>query len=425
MSSVPSTSAGRRWIVIALLCIGYIIAYFDRVNLSVALASREFIDFFGLTDLDRGNLGSAFFWTYAALQIPAGWFVDRYGVKWPYAAGFLLWSGLSAVTAFTSTVWQLFSLRFLLGLGESMVTPAGMRWIRLNCGENQRGLVIGLYMASAKVGPAIGVIVATYLLDSTGWRNMFLIIGLGGLVWLIPWIAFVRDDDRDLERSQARASGNTSNVPFRDVMKSPVIIGTVIGTFCYQYFVYYAMTWLPAYFKEARNLDLKQMGMFTFFSFTGMAIVATFAGWAADRLIERGGNPVRVRKAFIISGFLIASSELIGAYAESENAALFFAVFSLSGLGMMTANYWALTQTLLPGAAIGRIVGVQNCAANIPGIVAPLLTGWLKQVTGGYTAPMLAICFFLMVGIAAYLFLVREEYVPKGVEPDAIEKIAA
>ncbi|MEZ5355502.1 MAG: MFS transporter [Bryobacteraceae bacterium] len=425
MNAPPTTSAGRRWTVIALLCIGYIIAYFDRVNLSVALASKDFIEFFGLSDLDRGNLGSAFFWTYAALQIPAGWFVDRYGVKWPYAIGFLVWSGLSAATAFTSTVWQLFSLRFLLGLGESMVTPAGMRWIRLNCHENQRGLVIGLYMASAKVGPAIGVIVATYLLANTGWRNMFLIIGLGGLLWLVPWVLFVRDDDRELEKTQARAAGSKSTVPFWRLMKSPVIIGIVIGTFCYQYFVYYAMTWLPAYFKEARNLDLKQMGMFTSFSFIGMAVVATLSGWAADRLIDRGGDPVRTRKAFIIAGFLVASTELLGAYAESENVALFFAVFSLSGLGMMTANYWALTQTLLPGAAIGRIVGVQNCAANVPGVVAPLLTGWLKQVTGGYTAPMLAICFFLMLGIAAYVFLVREEYVPKGEESNAIEEASA
>jgi MFS family permease len=295
-----------------------------------------------------------------------------------------------------------------------MVTPAGMRWIRLNCHENQRGLVIGLYMAAAKVGPAIGVVVATFLLANAGWQNMFLIIGLGGLIWLVPWVLFVRDDDRELEKEQARQAGQVSAVPFWQVIKSPVIIGIIIGTFCYQYFVYYAMTWLPAYFKEARGLDLQAMGMFTFFSFIGMAIVATAAGWAADRLIERGGNPVKVRKAFIISGLLVASTQLIAAFADSQNVSLFFSVFSLSGLGLMTANYWALTQTLLPGAAIGRIVGVQNCAANIPGVVAPMLTGWLKQVSGGYTAPILAICFFLMVGIAAYVFLVREEYVPKG-----------
>jgi MFS family permease len=98
---------------------------------------------------------------------------------------------------------------------------------------------------------------------------------------------------------------------------------------------------------------------------------------------------------------------------DSNSVALFFAVFSLSGLGLMTANYWALTQTLIPGAAVGRIVGIQNCAANLPGIVAPLLTGWLNQTTGGHEASLQAIWVFLILGIASYVFLVRPKYVPR------------
>lgn len=396
-----------------LLCVGYMIAYFDRVNLSVAVAADDFKQYFQLSDVDRGNLNSAFFWTYAALQIPAGWLVDRYGVKWPFAIGFLGWSALSGLTAWATGLWQLFAIRFALGVGESMITPAGMRWIRLNVAENQRGLFIGLYMAAAKAGPAVGTLIAGFLLAQAGWRSMFLIIGFGALLWLVPWVLFLRDDDRELERAVVqKAGGASAQVPFWRLVKSPVIIGTVIGTFCYQYFVYYNMTWLPSYFKEERHLDLSKMTVFTFASFAGMAVVATLAGLAADKLIDRGYNAVRVRKAFVIAGFLTASTQLIGAYAESQTVSLFFAVFSLSGLGLMTANYWALTQTLLPGAAVGRIVGLQNCAANVPGIVAPMLTGWLKQTTGGYTAPMLAICVFLVMGIAAYLLLVREEYVP-------------
>jgi nitrate/nitrite transporter NarK len=179
------------------------------------------------------------------------------------------------------------------------------------------------------------------------------------------------------------------------------------------YFVYFCMTWMPAYFVEHRHLSLSSMGLYTFFSFAGMATMAVAGGWAADRLIARGGNPVFVRKAFTIAGFLMASTEVIGALSDSVPVALFFAVFSLTGLGLTTANYWALTQTLIPGGAIGRIVGIQNCAANLPGIVAPILTGWLIQRTGSYQAPMQAIWFFLILGVAAYLFLVRERYAPR------------
>jgi ACS family D-galactonate transporter-like MFS transporter len=402
---------------VGLLCLGMAIAYFDRVNLSVALALPDFIDFFHLTDADRGALNSAFFFTYAALQIPAGWFVDRYGVKFPYAGGFLVWSILSALTGLVTSFRQLFAVRLLLGVSEAMVTPAGMRWIRFNCAENQRGLAVGLYMAAAKVGPAVGVLLATWLIALAGWRAMFVIIGLGCVFWLMPWMALVRNDDQELERAAAKQQLHGNKIPFSRVMASPVIWGTIIGTFSYQYFVYFCMTWMPAYFVERRNLSLQNMGFYTGFSFAGMAIVATLAGWAADRLIDRGGDPVRVRKSFAIAGFLVASTELIGAMSDSPAVALFFAVFSLSGLGLTTANYWALTQTLIPGAAVGRIVGVQNCAANLPGIVAPLLTGWLLQVTGSYEAPMQAIWFFLILGIASYVFLVREKYVPRSYEP--------
>jgi MFS family permease len=286
-----------------------------------------------------------------------------------------------------------------------------MRWIRFHCAENQRGLAVGLYMAAAKAGPALGAPLATWLLVAYGWRPMFVILGLGCLVWLLPWMLLVEDDDRKIER--AAVQNAAASVPFLRVLASPVIWGTIIGTFCYQYFVYFCMTWMPAYFVERRNLSLESMGWYTMFSFMGMAVVATAAGWAADRMIDRGGDPVRVRKAFTIAGFLVASTEIFGALSDSHSVALFFAVFSLSGLGLTTANYWALTQTLIPGAAVGRIVGIQNCAANLPGIVAPLLTGWLKQTTGSYEAPMQAIWIFLLAGVASYVFLVRQKYAPR------------
>jgi sugar phosphate permease len=77
-------------------------------------------------------------------------------------------------------------------------------------------------------------------------------------------------------------------VPFGKVMVSPVLWGSIIVDFSYMYFVFFCMTWMPAYFVEARDLSLRKMGLYTFFSFGGLAIIATLAGWAADRLIARG-----------------------------------------------------------------------------------------------------------------------------------------
>jgi len=404
------TADGTRWVIIGLLSLGIIIAYLSRSNLAVALVIPDVLTSLHLSDTDRGALNSAFFWAYAALQLPAGWVVDRYGVKWPYALGFLFWCVASAATALVSSVAQLMTLRILVGVGESVVAPASYRWIRLNFIERERGLAVGLYMTGTKIGPAIGTPLAAWLITRYDWRTMFLVVGAGGLIWLLPWLALV-NEHRGTAREFAKASGANSGA-FRSSLASPVTWGTVIATFCYMYFVYFCMTWMPAYFMEKRHLSLSRMGLYTFFSFGGMALVAALSGWAADLMIARGRDPVTVRKWFTIAGFGVACTEIIGAQSPSIPVALVFSVVSLSGLGLATANYWALTQTLIPVSSIGRVSGIQNCAASVAGIAAPIFTGWLKEQTGSYEAPMLACCAFLVVGVLSYILMVSKRYAP-------------
>jgi ACS family D-galactonate transporter-like MFS transporter len=389
--------------VVALLTVGVVIAYTDRINLSAALPQIRMS--FPISAEASGILLSAFFWAYTLLQTPAGWLVDRFGLKWPYAAGLFLWSAVSAATALVSSLNGLIAMRIVLGIGESIVTPASMRYLRENFAEHERGLPIGIYFSGTKYGPAIGAPIATYLVLSYGWRWMFVLNGALCVLWLVPWLLFVRDD-----RKSSPAAEEGASVSWGALFGSPLMWGTCVATFCYMYFVYFCMTWMPTYFKDRFGLSLTASGWFTFMSFGGMATVAILAGWAADRLIARGRNAVTIRKGFTIVGFVLAFSEVFGAFSHSTAATLFLAVFSLSGLGMATANYWALTQTLTPASASARVAGIQNTAANMAGIAAPWITGILVQRTGSFNAPLIAVGFWLLVGIGCYLFLVRERH---------------
>jgi ACS family D-galactonate transporter-like MFS transporter len=385
-----------------------VIAYVDRTALSVAIAVPDFRNYFGLTDSQRGLMNSAFFWSYALLQVPAGWLVDRYGVKYPYAVTFLFWSIVSASTGLTRTVTQLFTVRLLLGLGEAVVAPASLRWIRMNVDETQRGLAMGIYMAGTKLGPAVGAPIAAFLIAAYGWKAMFYLTGLVSMVWLIPWLLLVpRHETRQAMNTATSTAIRTPEIPFLQVLKSRAIWGILIGTFCYSCYLYFCITWLPAYFKEQRKLPLEMMGLYTMFSFAGMGATTILSGWLADRFIGRGGDPVAVRKGFTIVGLLLAATEVFGATADSAQVALFFSIFSLAGLGVATANYWALTQTVMPGGSIGRIAGLQNMSSNLAGVAAPILTGWLIEATGSYEAPMQAIAILLLIGAASYAVLIR------------------
>lgn len=397
---------GRTWAAVALLSLGFTIAYIDRTNLSVALASAEFRAAFHLTDTQRGLLHSAFFWSYALLQIPAGYVTDRWGVRWPYAIGFSVWSVFSALTAFAGGMWQIFACRLLLGVGEAIVTPASIRWIALNVPERNRGLAVAILFAGAKFGPAIGADLSVRLLQAFGWKGMFLVLGTASLVFLIPWFLLIKEDEKP-------AATTKSNADAPGIWGSPVIYGILAGTVAYNYFNYFNLTWLPSYFVERWGLPLKEMGFYTAFSFLGMAAAAIAAGALADRLIAKGRDAVFIRKAFTMGGLAIACLEVLGTVAPSRDYATAIAIVSMAGLGLTTANYWALTQALMPGAAIGRVSGIQNCAANLAGVAAPSITGFLVARTGSYEAPMYAILATLLMGIAAYALVVRPEYAPR------------
>jgi MFS family permease len=401
------------WSVMGLLTLGLLISFIDRTSLSSALADKHFVAEFGLTSVDRGWLNSAFFWSYGLMQLPMGWLVDRYGVKWPYTICFALWCLATALTGLVTALAGLIVMRLIVGAAEAIVIPASYRWIGTNMGENHKGLAAGILSTGGKFGPAIGAPVAAWLIVTYSWKWMFLLTGVLGLLWLVPWLLMVRNDMPSKEQLVVTKT-QASAVSLGSILRSPVIWGAMINNFCYGYFTFYCMTWMPAYLVEQRGLSLKESGLYTFFSFAGIAIVATAAGWLADRIIERGHDAVFVRKAFVIAGFVGGTTVLLGTFASTLEAALFWNVLSLTLLGLATANNLALCKlTLIPKPAIGLATGVQQLATSLAGGVSASLSGWLLHVSGSYVLPMQIIVVFLLIGATNTAILLRPKWAPK------------
>ena len=414
--NTTTRTATSRWVVLGLLALGVMISFVDRTSMSSALADKNMIREFSLTSVDRGWINAAFFWSYGLFQVPMGWVADRYGVKWPYAICFALWCAATATMGAVSALASLVVLRLLIGLAEAIVIPASYRWIRNNFEEGQTGLAVGLFTMGNKFGPAIGAPISAWLIVNYSWKLMFVATGAVGVLWLLPWLLLVRNDwPKGPQRSVVK--GRYGHVRFADILASPVVWGGMINNFCYGYFTFYCMTWMPAYLVEQRGLSLKESGLYTFFSFAGIAIVAAAAGWVADAIIDRGHDAVAVRKAFVVAGFIGACTVLLGTFATELGWALFWNVFSLSFLGLTTANNLALSRlTLIPPQAIGLVTGVQQVATSLAGGVAATLSGWLLHVSGSYDLPMLVILVFLLIGAGASALLLRREWAPKVAE---------
>lgn len=184
--------------VIALLFAAVLVNYIDRGNLSIVAV--PVMRAFGASASRMGTLLSAFFWTYALVQVPAGYLVDRFGLKCTHAGAFLLWSLASATIGFAGSLSQILMLRLLLGVGEAAAQPASLGYIRRNFPPERQGLPTGVYLSGMSVGPALGALVGAALLSAVGWRLLFIITGLGACLWIVPWLLMATRDGLPVSR---------------------------------------------------------------------------------------------------------------------------------------------------------------------------------------------------------------------------------
>jgi sugar phosphate permease len=413
---ISQLTPGKRWTVLLLLALGVMIAFVDRSSISAALADKHFIRSFGLGNVGRGTIGSAFFWSYGIVQLFMGSLVDRYGVKWLYAGFFLAWCAATALTGLAETFAVLVALRFVVGAAEAVVIPASYRWIRNHFDDSRTGAAVGIFTVGNKIGTAVGAPIAAWLIVGHGWQAMFLLTGLVGLVWLLPWLV-VTPNDLPKPSSRDEVRRNVASVTWPNILKSPVVLGSLVVNFCYGYFGFFCAIWMPAYLVEQHGLSLGKSGAYTFLSFAGTALFSIMGGWGADRLIAAGRDPIAVRKGFIVAGFLGACTVLLSVNSNTLPVALFWNVASLSVLGLATANLQALCRlALIPKPAVGRVTGVQQVATSLSGGTAAGLSGWLLNISGGYRLPMMIIFVFLLIGAATTLLLMQRKWSPKVVE---------
>jgi len=385
------------------LVLSILVNYIDRGALSVAVPSMELE--FSMSDSEKGLLLSAFFWTYALLQLPAGWLVDRFDVKWVYAGGYLIWTIATALTGFVNGFALLIAARLLLGIGESAAYPAISRLIVENYPEHQRGTANSLIDAGTKIGPALSILAGGLLVDQFGWRPLFVVLGLGGLLWLVPWVRWIPSRPKQNQAS-ATPTEKLDGPSIVQVLLNPSVWGTSLGMFALGYVWYFLLTWLPSYLMDVHKFDLKETAVLAALPFLAMAVSSVLSGWTADRLISRGGSPTLVRKGIALGGFLLAAGLLVAAaLSDSSTLCVVLLIATCCALGMFTANVWAMTQTMA-GPAAGSWTGIQNCIGNMGGITSPLVAGWTVEASGSYQTAFYAAAIVMTLGAAAYLTLV-------------------
>jgi ACS family D-galactonate transporter-like MFS transporter len=393
---------GLHWFALALLVISICINYADRGNLGVAAKSLE--RELHLGQIQLGTLLGAFSITYAVSQLFAGKLIDRWNVNWLYAIAFFLWSAATGATGLANTVAQIFFLRLLLGVAESIAYPAYAQMIVTSFPEGLRGTANGLIDAGSKLGPAIGVLLGVEMINRFSWRGMFFIIGAGSLIWLIPWCLVAHKLPGKRIAGDAASSWSAS---YTELLSSRALWGTAIGLFGGNYAWFFFLNWLPYYFEHERHYTHDTLAIMGSLPFWTIAASSTFFGLFADWMIRRGGRAGNIRRFFVCAGLSGCGALMLAAIlapgALSSNILLLAACISM---GAWSSNHWAYSQLLAGPGTAAKWTGIQNGFGNLAGFAGPFVTGFALNVTHSFFAAFAITCGVLFIGVLAYWILV-------------------
>ena len=412
MSQKPTIS--RHWVLL-VVCLVYFITYIDRINISVAapMISKEM----DISKVQLGSIFASFSLGYFLFMIPSGMLGDRFGARKVLAALVTVWSVLTAMTALMWSFTSLVVCRFFFGGAESGAFPVATRAFSSWIPATARGFAQGITHAFSRVGAAITPPVAVYIMTLWGWKPVFFVFALVGIVWAAFWYFWYRNTPAEFNErwpgsvnqaemdiiSGGKAKVKAPKLPFRQLMKSKNMWAVCAMYFCYSYTLWIYLNWLPTYLVDARGFTIVKMGIAASLPLLAGTIGDTLGGWLSDLIWKRTGNGKMARRSVGIFGFSVAAAGLVpGAMTDSANLAVGLLALALFGLEMSVGVSWAVCLDVGHEYA-GTVSASMNSVGNVGSFISPIAFGAIVQYTGSWVYPFLVASALLVIGCGLWM----------------------
>jgi MFS transporter, ACS family, D-galactonate transporter len=426
-----------RFYMLALIFVNVVINYMDRSNISVAISAID--KEFKFSTIETGLILSAFGWTYVAFQIPGGMMIDKFGPRLLYAFSLISWSIVTLFQSVTKGFISLFGLRLATGIFEAPAFPTNNQVVTSWFPDNERASAIGVYTSGQFLGLAFLTPVLTAVQYYLGWRSLFIVTGIGGIIWGIIWYKLYRDPKEHLRvnseelkkietggglieaESKEKKNNSLKWHDLKKVLSHRKLWGIYIGQFAVNSTLWFFLTWFPKYLIDYRHINFMKSGLLASLPFIAAFCGVLFSGFLSDFLIKKNFKIEVARKLPIIAG-LILSISIIGAnYVSSPALIILFMAIAFFGNGLASIT-WVFVSTLAPKHLVGLTGGVFNFIGGLAAVVVPMVIGFL--VSGGNFSPALIfISSLALLGTCSYIFLVGkiERIEQPGIIPTSIK----
>ena len=404
-------------ISLTLLFFAGIINFLDRGSLSIA--NEAIRADLGLSAMQFGFLLSAFSLSYGISQLPSGLLLDRFGPRIVLGAGLIFWSTMQGMAGMVHNFWQFIALRIGLGIGEAPFMPSGVKVVNDWFSSKERGMPMGIFNSSTTIGQAFAPPILVALMLAFGWRMMFVIIGVAGIMIGVCWYAYYRNresmdlSDDDLKYlNSGREEKPKQQVTLKEwgaLFKRRTVWGMILGFSGVNYTGWLYLAWLPGYLQAERGLSLANTGWVAAIPFIFGAMGMLVNGMVADRLATKGYSQMGSRKFLICLGLVLSAvCTLLVVQSTTTTMAVMFISLALFFVHFAGTSCWGLVQVVTPSKMVASVSSIQNFGSFIFASFAPIVTGWVLDTTGSFNWALIVCSMVTFGGALAYFFIVKD-----------------
>ncbi|TKI03734.1 MFS transporter [Martelella alba] len=408
-----------RYAILAMLTSAYLINYIDRSALSVAM---PFISIeFHLSDIEKGIIFGSFSIGYALFNFVGGALADKFGAKRVLAIAMGFWSIMCGLTAGAFSFWTFFLCRVFFGMGEGPNAAVANKVIYDWFPIKEKATAVGIQQAGGPLGGAISGPLVGMVCYYFGWRFSFLALMFIGLTWVLIWslkstslpslhkrvgpdeLALI--NQRDQESVEEPESGGKSSM-WKAILQ-PAILAMALSLFCYNYVLFFFITWFPTYLVDARGVSAHDMSFITSLPWLMGAIGYALGGVVIDMIYRRTKRRFFSRKIVLVTAFFISSICIaVTGIADTTVIAVTTMTAAIGLLQLAGPAYWALIQDAASKKYVGSASGLMHGIANTSGIIGPAVTGLIVQ-SSSYAGAFILAGVLGVIGSCVVFFLVR------------------
>ena len=391
------------WTIVAMAFFATALSFLDRQVLSISIIKIK--EDFHISDIEYGFINTGFLVSYAIMFTVGGILIDRYGSRKGLAFSVGIWSFATLLHSLANNAAQFGLFRFLLGVGEGGAFPGAIKAVVEWIPKNKQALANGIAIGGSAIGAVIAPPLCVYLINTTGWRGVFLVTGAFGLLWVITWLLLPKRSKTvslPNEPTKALSRKEIKKVKLIETLKIKEVWIFIIIRFLLDPIFYFYMFWIPKYLNEGRHIDIDLIGSLFWIPFLALGVSNMFGGFASDWMYRKTGNLNSSRKVIMGIAALLTAPVLFVKIAPNVEWVIIIISIAFFAHGLWITNYITAISDMFGNRITSTIIGFSGSAGALSSlilnpIIGLIITKFSYNPVWIYAGAMYSVTFIVFI----------------------------